>query len=185
MTLELTDQQRQAVEGRKGTEPVEVTDPTSKRAYVLLARELYDRVRHLFEQQESHTATATEPVSAPKPPEEGRQLRQRLRDLPTPPAVATFAQKWCGRVGLFGRKARQDLEERLKLQHYYGGTWIAYLRTDEGPVIVAAADSLNDPSFDRQLSFLTADERRSAIIDSPTRLFDEQSDVLTPFSDES
>lgn len=73
----------------------------------------------------------------------------------------------------------------MKLQHYYGGRWIAYLRTGEGPVVVAAAESLGDPLFDRQLSFLSPEERRAVIIDTPTRLFDNESQILTPFPDES
>ena len=60
----------------------------------------------------------------------------------------------------------------------------AYLATDEGPVVVAAVDSLSDPAFDRQLSFLTPDERRRRIITSPVRLFDTESELLTPFPDE-
>jgi hypothetical protein len=185
MPLELTEQQRQAVEGSKGLEPVEVVDPASNRAYVLLARDLYERVRHLLERQERPVEAAARPEPAPEPPEVVRPLRQRMRDLPMPPAVATFAVQWGKQIGLFGRKGRQDLEDQLKLQHYYGGMWIAYLRTKEGPVVVAAADSLNNPSFDRQLSFLTADERRRKILSSPPVLFDEQSEILTPFSDES
>jgi hypothetical protein len=77
------------------------------------------------------------------------------------------------------------MEEQMKLQHCFGGKWIAFLRTEEGPVVVAAADDLNDPAFDQQLSFLTAEERRSVVIDSPTRLSDEESEILTPFHDES
>jgi len=62
--------------------------------------------------------------------------------------------------------------------------WIAYLHTNEGPVIVAAAGSLSDPTFDQQLSLLASQERGTTVIDSPSRLFDDQSEVLTPFSDE-
>ena len=77
------------------------------------------------------------------------------------------------------------MEEQMKLQHYYGAKWIAYLRTNEGPVVVAAAESLNDPVFDLQLGFLTPEERRGAHITSPVRLLDDESELLTPFPDES
>ncbi len=73
----------------------------------------------------------------------------------------------------------------MKLQHYYGGRWIAYLRTDEGPVVVAAADSLDAPVFDQLQSSLSPDERRRRVLESPARLFDQESEILTPFSDES
>ncbi len=58
------------------------------------------------------------------------------------------------------------------------------LETDEGPVVVADAESLG-PDFDRQLSFLTPDERKQRILDCPSRLFDTESQILTLFPDES
>jgi hypothetical protein len=184
VAIHLTEQQRQALEAQQG-QPLEMVDPDSHRSYVLLAREVYERARHLLEQPSPSVAPDAGIPPAPAPADEGHPLRQCLRDLATPPAVTQFAKRWCEQLGLVGRKARQEQEERLKLQHYYGGKWIAFLRTAEGPVVVAVADSLNDPAFDRQLAALTADERRRAIIDSPPRLFDEQSEVLTPFSHES
>ncbi len=170
MNLELTAQQGQAIE-QKGSEPVEFVDRASSRVYVLLAREQDALVKALLPQ-----ASANEEGRDSSPPcsqREAKPLRQRVKDLPTPQVLATFAQKWCSHLGLIGRKARQDLAEQLKLQHYYGGGWIAYLRSEEGPVVVAVADSLHDPSFDQQLSYLTEEERRGAIISSPPVLFDE------------
>jgi hypothetical protein len=183
VAIHLTEQQRQAIAAHRG-QPVEIVDPNTDRAYVLLARERYDRVRHLLDQLEGHTEPS-EGGGPPPPVDEGRPLRQSLRELALPPAVAQFARQWCQRLGLVGSKARQDVEERLKLQHYYGGRWVAYLRTDRGPVVVAVADSLDDPEFDRQLARLTSDERRAAVLESPPRLFDERSEVLTPFAHES
>lgn len=47
--IELTDEQRQVLEaGRR--QPVDVVDPATRRRYVLLAREQYERVRPLLEQ---------------------------------------------------------------------------------------------------------------------------------------
>jgi hypothetical protein len=43
VTIELTEQQRQALQGNGDC--VEVVDPASRRAYVLLTREEYDRLR--------------------------------------------------------------------------------------------------------------------------------------------
>lgn len=180
-TIALTDDQRQALQAEQG-QPVEVVDPATRQRYVLLAREQYERVRSLLE------SSAEQAVPSAPPPagsaREGAPLRQRIRDLPLPPAVAAEANRYCNYLGLWRAKNHREMEEQMKLQHYYGGMWIAYLHADEGPVVVACAGSLSDPIFDQQLSFLTTQERRSAVIDSPPRLFSEQSEILTPFSDE-
>jgi len=44
MTIELTDEQRQAL-GGQSDEPVQVIDPRTKETYVLLRAELYERLR--------------------------------------------------------------------------------------------------------------------------------------------
>jgi len=118
-------------------------------------------------------------------PPEGQPLRVNVRQLPLPPEVGEAVRRRCKKLGIWRRRCVQREEDQLKLQHFYGGKWVATLRTDEGPVVVAAADSLNNPLFDQQLSFLTTEERRRALIDSPTRLFDEESAILTPFPNES
>jgi hypothetical protein len=48
MMLELTEQQRQAVH-EQAREPVEVIDPVTRCAYVLLSREQYERMQSLEE----------------------------------------------------------------------------------------------------------------------------------------
>jgi hypothetical protein len=179
-TIELTDAQRQALHTASG-QPLEVVDPATQQRYVLLARAQYERISSQLEQGGDAAASGL-PLAVPS---EGKPFRQRLRDLPLPPEVAAEAKQYCKHLGLWGAKWRREMEEHMKLQHYYGGTWIAYLRTDEGPVIVAAAASLGDPVFDQQLSFLTADERRRIILDLPVRLFDAESELVTPFPDES
>jgi len=170
--IELTDKQRRVLAAGRG-KPLEVVDPDTQQRYVLVAREQFERVRSLLE---GPPAQAPGPRTTPAGPAPERQpLRQRVRELPLPPAVAAEAKRYGKRLGFWRAKHFRELEEQMKLQHYYGGKWIAYLQTDEGPVVVAAADSLDDPSFDQQLSFLTAEERRSVLIDSPSRLFDEES----------
>ncbi len=60
MKLELTDQQVQVIaQGH----PVEVTDPMSQRALVVVPRELFDSVRTLLE-RENTVAAISEPVVA-------------------------------------------------------------------------------------------------------------------------
>ena len=48
MKIELTEQQRQVVQEQAG-EPVEVIDPATQCAYILLAREQFDRMRSWWE----------------------------------------------------------------------------------------------------------------------------------------
>ena len=59
--IELTDAQRQALQAEQG-KPVDVVDPATRRRYVLLAHEQYERVRALLE-----------PAGEPEPP--GRPRR--------------------------------------------------------------------------------------------------------------
>jgi hypothetical protein len=184
MVIHLTEQQRQAVEARHG-EPVEVVDPVTNRVYVLVGMETYERVRSLLESSPERASAAGSPPVTASSAGERKPLRQRVRELPLPPEVAAEAKRYCKRLGLWGAKSRRQMEEQMKLQHYYGGRWIAELLTDQGIVVVAAAESLNDPVLDQQLSFLTAEERRSVRFESPTQLFDQESEVLTPFADES
>lgn len=180
MKIELSLQQEQAV---KQGQPVEVLDPESARTFVVVTRELFERFRPFLETPAGQSPNPSR--SGVTGPPEGQALRQPIRDLPLPPEVAAEAERHCRRLGLWGAKSRRRLEEQMKFQHYYGGRWVAYLRSDAGRVIVAVAESLRDPLFDHQLSLLSAEERRSVLIDSPPRLFDEESEILTPFSDES
>jgi len=46
--IQLTDEQRQALQAQQGR-PVEVIDPTTQQRYVLLAREQFEQVRALLE----------------------------------------------------------------------------------------------------------------------------------------
>jgi hypothetical protein len=59
MTIELTDQQRQAV-AAAGDAPPSVVDPVTKAAYVLVRAEVYERVKALlaadFDPREAYAA---------------------------------------------------------------------------------------------------------------------------------
>lgn len=48
-TIELTDDQRHALQGEQG-KPIDVVDPATQQRYVLIAREQYERVRAMLEQ---------------------------------------------------------------------------------------------------------------------------------------
>jgi hypothetical protein len=169
--IHITDDHRQALHADNG-KPLEVVDPFTQRRYVLLPREQYEHMR-------SHLPPPLQPASppTPAPTPEAKPLRQRIRDLPLPPEVAAVAKRWCKELGYWGKMDLREKEEQLKLQHYYGGMWIACLETEEGLVVVAAAECLSDPVFDQQLSFLTAEERRRRTIERPRRLFDTVSEI--------
>jgi hypothetical protein len=166
ITLQLNDPTGLALK-EIDSQPVQVIDPVSHRPYILLNWDLFERVRHILEEQESPSEPAVVQPLVREPASEGRPLRQYVRDLPMPPDLAAFARQWCRHRFWFSRKARQAEEDQLKLRYYYGGMLIAYLRTDRGPVVVAAANNLTDPEFDRQLACLTADERRQRLLDCP------------------
>ncbi len=76
--IELTDAQRQALQAEPG-KPVDVVDPATRRRYVLLEREQYERVRPLLDQ-----AGGPEPEdpTAGIPPGILRSQQAFWRDLP-------------------------------------------------------------------------------------------------------
>jgi hypothetical protein len=152
--MRLTEEQ--ARELRQSAGPVEVTDPTGDRVYVLLPVEVYGRVRELVES----AGPAPPPAEAKA---EVKPLRQRLRDLPVPAEVAERARERCRELGIWWAYQKQWILDRLLLQWHYGGRYVKYLPTEEGPVILAAGDL--DETFDRQLAFVSPEDRRAALLD--------------------
>lgn len=73
-TIELTDEQRQALQSDQG-KPLDVVDPATKQRYVLLAHEQYERVRTLLEQPSPTVSTGV-------PPGILRSQQAFWRDLP-------------------------------------------------------------------------------------------------------
>ncbi len=78
--VELAKQQRQAVQGQAGG-PVELIDPDTQCAYVLLAREEYERMCSLVESEREPTHRLAE-VAAGIPPGILRSQKAYWRDLP-------------------------------------------------------------------------------------------------------
>lgn len=76
--IELTDAQRQALQAEPG-KPVEVVDPATRRRYVLLEREQYDRVRPWLDQADG---PEPEDPTAGIPPGILRSQQAFWRDLP-------------------------------------------------------------------------------------------------------
>jgi hypothetical protein len=58
MSIELTNEQRQALQSEVG-KPVDVVDPATRQHYVLIAREQYEHVRSLLEGSEPHQMQQT------------------------------------------------------------------------------------------------------------------------------
>ncbi|HEV3258862.1 MAG TPA: hypothetical protein VG013_18475 [Gemmataceae bacterium] len=180
--IELTDEQRQAVRAQQG-QPVEVIDLATGQHYVLFAREQYERVRWLLERGASARSLAPAAATAGPDGAEGQPMRVRIRELLTPPEVVAEAEQHCRKLGLTRRNLRQGIEDELKLQYYFGGKYVGFLRTEEGPVVVAAG-RLDSAEFDRQLGALTEEERRRVMLDVPSVWNDTVSEILTPFAHE-
>ena len=153
--MRLTEEQHQVVEAA-GNQPVEVVDPQTKRAYVLLPVELF------------YGNGPVEPeVPAPRdglPAEvaRGEPMRINLRELPTPPEVAERIRRHCKKLGLWRRRYVQEVEDEIKLSYYFGGRYVAYLKSKDGPIVVAAG-KLASEAFQRQLDALLPEERRTVI----------------------
>jgi hypothetical protein len=157
--MRLTEEQHQLVEAAQGR-PVDVVDPLTNRAYVLLPAELYQPVP---------AAPQGPAVPADAPPAGGaggEPMRIKLRELPMPPEVAEEARRYCKKLGLWRRRYIQDVEDELRLQYYFGGQAVVYLRSKDGPIIVAAG-RVEDEAFGRQLDALPPGERRQVAYDFP------------------
>jgi hypothetical protein len=172
ITIELTEAQRQALQAAPG-QPVAVVDPFSQRHYLLIPQEQTGNGQLL------PLDRASMPSRTPGPSDcvpEVKPLRDRVRDHSLPPEVAALAKRFAKRFSYWG-SSRREAEDYVRLQYFYGGKWIAYLRSAEGPIVVAAADCHGDPRFDQQLSFLSPEERRSSLLDRPEPLFSEESNI--------
>jgi hypothetical protein len=165
-TPTLPDELRRALE-KQGPGPLELVDPATRRAYVLLPREQYDAlVRALPQHPETPGATMPPPTPPPAAtPAQGprKPMRQWLKDLPTPPEVAERATRRLEQFGvIFWRRYWQlEFEEKLKLQWYYGGQYVVYLPRKEGLLVLAAGQL--DEAFEQQIACLDPSERREAI----------------------
>jgi hypothetical protein len=122
--IELNEQQRRVVEEQAGR-PVEVIDPDTRRTYVLIAQEQYDRVRSMLE---------SEPVSA-APTELSRAV---------PPGIR------CSQEAFWS-----DLPQLLKQKHlrglwvcYAGNERIGIARTQAALIQECIRRGLGDDEFD-------------------------------------
>jgi hypothetical protein len=178
VAIELTEAQRRMLQaGRR--EPVEVVDPATQQRYVLLAREQYEQVRPLLEGGPPPAPTAEAAPAGPSAPEVPPR-RIRLRDLPTPPEVVEEVKKWCRKYGW----RRQDVENDLKLQYYFGGQAVYILHLPEGPVVIPIEDRFRDTPDLRSI-LLAPEERTLAVLDYPSPWHDTVSQIFSPCHYES
>ena len=155
--LRLTEDQHQLVEAAGG-QPVDVLDPPTNRAYVLLPAELYPAIRAVLRVPE-----VPRPALPPEA-EWGEPMRIKLRGLPTPPEVAESARQYAKKLMFWpSRSFIQELEDEAKLSYYFGGWAAVTLKSKEGPIVVAVG-SVASEAFGRQLEAFTPEERRQKCI---------------------
>jgi hypothetical protein len=94
------------------------------------------------------------------------ELPVLVRDLPLPPELAAEVDAYCKKAGLRRAAERQLREDHVKLQYYFGGFSVAYLRTPDGPRVVAVGD-VDDDDFWQQVDRLPPEDRRRNIVWTP------------------
>ncbi len=167
MAIELTPEQRQALLAHPDG-PVDVVDPITRRNYVLVAREQYA------------TGGASTPAAPPPAEQAPVPVPVRLATLPTPPEVAAEARRFCAKWRPWGgRKSLAEVEEDLKLQFYFGGKCINYVRGAEGLVVLAAGRA-GTSDYQQQLDAIPAHLRPNLIFAIPCRFDDDVAEILSP-----
>src|SRR5437868_5451706 len=130
MALQLTEQQRQALEAGRGR-PVEVVDPVTSRVYVLVAAETYERVRDVMEE------AAHAPAAEPSPQIAPQMLRSQQafwRDLPELLRLKSRKRQWVAyhgdeRVG-FGKTQTEVYQECFRRGLQRGEFYVDKLEAD-------------------------------------------------------
>jgi hypothetical protein len=128
MPIELTEQQRRVVQEQAGR-PVEVIDPSTQSAYVLIARDQYERVRPLLQAEPAPAAPPGPPADIP--PGIRRSQEALRRALPELLRHKRLQRQWVAyhgdeRIGIAPDEAtlvRECLRRGLADDQYYVG-WI-------------------------------------------------------------
>src|SRR5258708_4895025 len=92
MTFQLTEQQRQMVHEQEGR-PVEVVDPETQRAYVLITREQFDKVRVMLDESQAIPDVPSS-LSLEIPPGIRRSQEAYWRELPELLKTRRFRGQW-------------------------------------------------------------------------------------------
>jgi hypothetical protein len=114
-TIELTDEQRQALQAEPG-KPVDVVDPATRRRYVLLDQDQYERVRSVLENAASSPSGPASSFEVP--PGILRSQQAFWRDLPDLLKNKRNHGKWVcyqgdARIGIAGTQ-RELIQECLR-----------------------------------------------------------------------
>jgi hypothetical protein len=133
VAIELTEQQRQAVEAGQGR-PVEVVDPVTHRLYLLVAVELYDRVRPLLDEG---SPPATQEPSSLIPRGILRAQQAFWRDLPELLKLRSRKRRWVAyqgdeRIG-FGKTDTELFQECFRRGLRRGEFYVGPLEPREAP----------------------------------------------------
>ena len=59
----------------------------------------------------------------------------------------------------------REVQDELLLQYYFGGQYVAFLPTREGPLVMAAGP-LASAAFDQQLAAVSPQERQRVILEA-------------------
>jgi hypothetical protein len=177
MTIQMSDEQQQAL---AAGQPVEVIDSDSQLHVIVVAAERYrQRIKEIAEEEMGQPKPAAQETGPIFPP-----LPCHIRDLPTPPEIAECANRHCAKRYFWWRKTYQDsVEEDLKLQFYFGGIYVGYLRNTTGCVVVAAGH-MESEEFGKQLDDLPARVRREVVLFLPPPWNEPDYHFLTPFPNE-
>jgi hypothetical protein len=84
-----------------------------------------------------------------------------LADLELPPQQQREVDETCRRACWWWsrRKYRRDVEEEVKLRHFFPGKTVAYRKTPRGRCVLIAGD-YDSPEYDRFYSGLSRPQRR-------------------------
>ena len=89
-----------------------------------------------------------------------------MKDMQLPPDMLRELDDYCRERKYHKAAQRASAEEDIKLQHFFGGQDIGYMRTAQGLVVVVAGD-LASPEFGEVLDRMSREERRQIILWSP------------------
>jgi hypothetical protein len=119
-----------------------------------------------------------EPEPVRKEPD--RSKWRYLKDMPLPPDMQQEVERSLRKKGWRTRDDRRHVEECLKLQHFFGGQWVAFKVTPQGLLILYAGDYSN-PEFDEVLNSLPPEERCQVTLYTPSKWNDTETTIPSGF----
>ena len=135
-TIELTDQQRQAIQAEPGM-PVDVVDPATKQTYVLVAREQYEQYERMRMLLEEGPPATTPECPAGMTPLMFQSQRAFWHDLSELLTLKSRKRRWVAyhgdeRIG-FGRTDAELYQECFRRGLQRGQFYVGFLEPLETP----------------------------------------------------